>query len=236
MHNKSHMNQLPNQEHRRRIGNHTNWQDSRQGSQLQQNRCLLKLASNAGLHSGNRSRYNTSRVLIQLMAVLSATQISSAKPATSTRKSYQSATTNNAINFSIKKSNLSSNRLNSNYAQHQLITSQSSSSPSSKTNFNGGRLKLEQEVTNIRRKREIHEIRHKEISKEFFDEQNWLIDKFLKDRDMLPNKVTSLNYLNQIIKYILEDESANRLFEVTRLLLQSFGYYGSKHGEEIADE
>ncbi|QZN97267.1 hypothetical protein [Symbiopectobacterium purcellii] len=61
---------LINDQYRNVIGNYTNMQDGKYGSQRDQNERIKALASNPGLHSGNRDRKNVAQALVRLISLL----------------------------------------------------------------------------------------------------------------------------------------------------------------------
>jgi hypothetical protein len=67
------------QHYRKAIGNHTNWQDKRLGSQKHQDNRVQRLSKQPGLHSGNIHRQNTIQAVMQLLSILSSAQSSSVK-------------------------------------------------------------------------------------------------------------------------------------------------------------
>jgi hypothetical protein len=76
---------LPNQHYRQSIGNRTNWQSRRQGSQQDQDNRVQRLSRQPGLHSGNVHRQNATQAMVQLLGILSSARISDANPATSSK-------------------------------------------------------------------------------------------------------------------------------------------------------
>jgi hypothetical protein len=83
---------LPNQYYRQSIGNHTNWQDRRQGSQQDQDNRVQRLSRQPGLHSGNIHQRNVANAMVQLAAILSSVQDTDSTPVSKRSKSEKSST------------------------------------------------------------------------------------------------------------------------------------------------
>jgi hypothetical protein len=130
----------PNQRYRQSIGNHTHWQDKRQGSQKDQDSRIQRLSRHPGLHSGNEHRQNFTHAAAQLLGmygILSVAQISDANPATTQKnidkrsspyQNYQQAFSDNLTNYQVqdnhalrvsRQTNLNATHL---YNQHASIS------------------------------------------------------------------------------------------------------------------
>ena len=225
-----------NDQFRNAIGNHTSWQDKKQGSQIVQDYRVKRLANQPGLNSENVNRQNVTQSMVQLMAILSSARIARSAPTTPSNNE-NSLTTKPTPHSQIENINTLQSKSNSTNNIHQSLPINPNLSPPPITsNFKKFTSPLPKSNFYSETKEIVIEIHPDEITGELFSEQVWLLDSFLKNKLESPLLNSPLSRVNNLVDYILEKDSDTRFIDVAKTLLKADAAYGSEEEEIISVE